>query len=364
VNTRGFLFFLLTLICHFNAKPQGFGIGGSFYHGFVIPHNTSMRYLVTGYSSGGGIDVVFRGKSEKPWQKDYKNPTFGLSANFFSWPSHHILGWALGIQPFVDFRLHQKRNRELILRHGTGIGYISAPFQRTENHKNNVMSSHLNGNVTFRLGERFYYGNGAFLEGGIHVTHFSNGAVRMPNLGINYISAYFSCVLGKNLKNNQPLLPDSSRPEIPKKSFWIFQGMVGLNEANPPGGKKHYPWNLSSVYLRNFSKNSSWFAGLELLNSPANIARLENDSVFISYGENFQAGIKGGYEQGVGNLGLYIEKGIYVIDKHRVNGLFFHRLGIRWYFSERFMCSFNLKSHWASADGMEIGFAYKLKAGK
>jgi hypothetical protein len=81
------------------------------------------------------------------------------------------------------------------------------------------------------------------------MTHFSNGAFKVPNLGINlpFVSVGF-----------QHFLPEKTYKIKPMEIFYAYKhwqpsvsGMLSFKETMPIGGKK-YPVYAGSISLRNY----------------------------------------------------------------------------------------------------------------
>jgi hypothetical protein len=56
--------------------------------------------------------------------------------------------------------------------------------------------------------------------------------------------------------------------------------------------------------------------------------------------------------------------GAYVKDRYQPDGPLYHRIGMRYQFSNGITANLVLKSHWAKADYVEWGIGYTFKHGK
>ncbi len=327
------------------------------HYGFIMPHHESMKYVITSHIPAAEFSVYKRTTGKKEWERSFHYPDKGLSAIYINLMNAAEAGNAFALAPYVNHPLCERGSFRLNLKTAIGIGVLTRHFDRLENHKNNIIGSALNGYVQLLLSGSFQTFKHGRTDAGIGFTHFSNGAYTMPNLGYNFVSVNLGYGLTRypQSKNTEPVSPPDK-----KIHFWLrFLG--GVNEAMPPGGKKYFPHLISFNAVKKLGHVSTLSLGLEVLNNPANIKKYEAEDIYITYGQNFQAGIKIGHEVTIGPTSLVVETGAYFYDPYAFNGLMFHRIGVHHQFNEKWTGLLTLRTHWARADNFEIGIGYKIK---
>ena len=202
------------------------------------------------------------------------------------------------------------------------------------------------------------------METGVGLTHLSNGAWAMPNLGINIISLNMGVQLHKHK------LPYTSRcttlqdtlPASEKKPHFTLIFAGGLNEVSPPNGKKFGAFSLNGTVWKNTSRKSRVGTGMDLFYGFANLAAAERDTVFNTSNKlnNVQVGVKLAYELVVSKFSFPAEMGGYVFSKTTSNGSFYHRLGVRYRMGKHLILRYTLFTHWFTAESLEFGIGYKF----
>ena len=165
--------------------PKKLFIGFCTHYGFIIEHRANMDYLIKKHVPAGELNFTLQTNGEKHWEQVYKNPEKGVGIYFADLGNPQQLGQAIGFFSFINFSLNPDRKFNLYFRSGNGIGIITKPYSRINNHKNNVNGSFINAFVNLRLSSVFFPCRNLRLETGIGLTHLSNANWSLPNLGIN-----------------------------------------------------------------------------------------------------------------------------------------------------------------------------------
>lgn len=331
------------------------------HYGFILPlYTSSMDILIKGHVPAFEVDYVNKPVSQDNWLNAYHCPETGIA--FFSAYLNNPaqLGIMYGAYPFINFHLKKSYNEGLNLRVGIGLGYMPVIFNAFDNHKNDVIGSHLNAMVNFRLNYHFYLSDDIRLETGLGLTHCSNGAFQTPNLGINLITANTGlsyCISGAKKCTERPFIDTAKTKKIENDFF----AAIGGSEVEPPGGERYLDITLSYIAFKRVSSKSKLGLGIDIMDNQANTERLKVDSVFLKNNLSItQFGLKAAYELTLGNLSLPIEMGGYLYTKYTGNGYVYNRIGIRYYAGKHFIANLTLLTHYAKADFIEWGIGYKL----
>lgn len=340
-------------------------IGACAHYGFIIPHHYNMQYLIKQHVPSGELNFILQTNGEKHWERVYKNPEKGFGIYFSHLGNPEQLGYAMGIFPFVNFPLNPTRKFKLYIRSSDGIGFITKPYDRTNNHKNNVIGSHINGFVNLRLSSVFFPWKNVRMETGIGLTHLSNAARTLPNLGVNIASLNLGISFVKReVENKKQDGIEKHEPVIPiQKYFFTVIAAGGMNQISPPGSEKKYA--SYTVYIsewKTVSEKSRFCVGADGFYNTANLAAAERDTIFDTSNKlnNLQAGVRFGYELVIGKIALPLEMGAYLFTKTTSNGPLYHRIGIRYYVNKHLIVNYSLKTHWVTAENLEFGLGYRF----
>lgn len=335
------------------------------HYGFIVAHNRNMEYLIKRHTPAGEITLVQSTHGEKQWERVYKNPEkgIGIFAAYLGNPQQ--LGNAAGIFPFVNFPLNPGRKPNLYIRAGYGLGFITNPYDRILNPKNNVNGTYINEFVYLRLNSVFSFSKKLRMETGLGLTHLSNGNWAQPNLGINIatLSVGVSMHDYKKISYKYDPAVDTVPTKFSRKAFATTIFTAGLNELNQRNGKKYGTYSLSFTGWKPVSPKSRWGGGLDFFYDFGNIARAEQGSSYYTSKNdlsNIQAGVRLGYEMVVGKFALPIEMGAFYFTKSTANGPLYHRVGLRCYLTKHLILAYTLKTHWATAENIEFGVGYRF----
>ena len=298
---KAMLTLVLLLLFLFSGKAQdslrkNFIISAQGHYGFIISHHGNIVHLIKGHIYGGELNYLFRTSGKQCWQPIYNYPEFGVCAVHLYLGNPSVLGNLDAIYPYANIRLNKSsRKFHLNLRLGFGVAYISKPFDRITNHKNNVIGSHYNGFVNLRLSSSYMLTNAWRLDAGVGLSHASNGAIATPNLGLNMATINLGVGYVFGNKNLQ-MKCDSVMPPAPKKWHPSLIAVAGLKEMEHPDGPKYFAYGLILNFYHTHSYKTKFGGGIEVAYNSATKPELLDDSlVGIKTRDVIQAGAKISY---------------------------------------------------------------------
>lgn len=334
-----------------------YGIGINFHYGFISPHKPLVNEIIKGHTQITELSFFRNTSGTENWEQYYNYPQIGITALFVNTGNRESLGNGYGVFPFINFPLNKKRIK-WNLKFGFGVGYIEKPFDRVDNYKNLAIGSNFNALIylnnvwSLKLTDRIDYNLG------ISLTHFSNGSLKRPNLGINL----FSINSGINY-NFGKIVFKEPRNIVDREKSWnkylVYNS--GFKEIDPIGGKKYWINSLSGQLIKNTSNKSSFGFGLDgFYNTSLNVLinRLQNEDK----GEagNFRFGISGIYGLTFNKVSMLFQTGWYLYSPYNGNGNLYTRLSTRYFVTDKIYLNAALKTHYAVADFIEYGIGIKL----
>lgn len=337
--------------------PKKIFINAAGHYGFIIAHRKSMANLIKSHIPAAELNFTILTNGEKTWERLYCFPEKGISVMYAYLGNPKHLGNAFGIFPFVNFPINPKGKFKLFIRAGDGIGVITKPYDRLTNHKNHIIGSRINAFINIRLNSVFFPVRKIRMETGIGLTHLSNGSWAKPNLGVNIATINIGIgFMASEIKN---LLTEKIKKDrfLSPRRFFTVIAAGGPNESGRPDGEQYAGFSVYAAWWKSVSPQSRFCIGPDLFYEFANLAEAEYDTLFDTSNplNNFQFGIRSGYELSVGKIGLPLEMGLYLFNKHPFDGPVYHRIGIRYYANKRLIFNYSLKTHWATAELFEFG---------
>ncbi len=252
------VFWFQTLLLAQASKPE-------FYFNIqlakLMKHSDKFKFEPSGNSFFYSAAYQIQTSGAKPWHRHFNFPAYGIEAKYVDLGSpEQVLGQAVGLNPFLDFKVGRKPRSEISLGFGFGIAYVFKPYEIKTNPLQVNIGSKLNNLVSLRFQYELDIYKKQRLQLGVGILHLSNGSFKSPNLGLNY---YLASV-GYKLVSNDELkqLSDYTR-EASSWSFSLGTG-IGWKEVKVVGGPKFPIYNLSGDVAYHFNDFQSIHGGVDL----------------------------------------------------------------------------------------------------
>jgi hypothetical protein len=277
-----------------------------------------------------------------------------------------MLGKAGALFPYIDFPLISGERASLAFRAGSGFGWVEKPFDRLENPKNIAIGSRSNITFSFMLHGKFDLPGRWGVSAGLSFDHFSNMAVRMPNLGINLPSAQFGIYrgVGKARGLDEGVKSEEKDPfeDMTGKLRGSVIGGAGVKGVAPPDGRLFPAVSFMGSLGQRVTAKSMLGGGMDLeWNASLREVIVDDggDSEELPLTHEGRVGLKAAYTLVIDRLRLIGQWGVYLHNAHETEGPFYHRFGVR-YDIDRWIINGTLKTHFAKADHFEFGLGYRF----
>ncbi len=349
------LFFLVISLFSGAQSKREWGIEARYKSGFLAAHRGVMGHLPSEHAFAGELTWFHQTKGRKQWHAACAYPTTGFTLFGGTVGNLEVLGSYWGAYGFIEFPFFKSGKYQFAGKLGSGLGYTTRTFNYEDNPKNVAMSTPLNALICIGVKSSFSFRRNT-LTLGLDMTHFSNGAFKVPNLGVNvpYVSLGFGRVI--RMKQADSLIIQNDLPF--RRWLLNFTGIFSAKEMFPTGGKK-YPVYAMSASLRWFSKPKVGMEyGLDLISKQAILAY--RPEIEKTQWDIFQVGLYGAYLLPLDRFHFALGMGVYLKDKYQPEDFMYHRIGMRYYFKNGVNLNLCLKSHWARADYVEWGVGYTI----
>ncbi|UPT66933.1 MAG: acyloxyacyl hydrolase [Sphingobacteriales bacterium JAD_PAG50586_3] len=366
------LLFILFVITGFGANAQmldstrnkafdNLQLEAKWFGGFLWAHSPTVMYLQRAHTQAAELTVSKPVSGLKPWHLFYKNSVVGVSLIHYRLGYNDVLGNATGLYTFNRFNLVGNRGTHLRFGMGVGVGYLSKVFNKDDNHKNVTIGSHINALVNFQLLFEQCLTPRLFFNAGVGITHFSNGAFKTPNLGLN-LPAVTAGLLYRF--QPAPVVNRYQRNEFDINKQLIFSviATIGRKQIYPPDG---YSYMVNGLMF-NITKQVGYKSGLTLTIEAFNdrsiraLMNYTDPNVNPKYFQTVRPGIAFGYDVWLGKLSFLFQAGVYPYTYYKGDGRIYSRLALRYSLPYGLLANFSLKSHFAKADCFEFGIGYTL----
>jgi hypothetical protein len=307
------------------------------------------------------IQLGWRHLESTPYNYLYRYPVLGLGFNATITHSSEI-GRPLALYGFMEipFSISARQNR---VRFGyftqLGIGFNLKPFDALRNPVNQYIGSKVNSYVHLGLNSIFRISDRMDLQTSIGLKHFSNGATKRPNSGINL----FPFNLGIQFKPGvvQPFL--SSRLELeekPNRGFWNFMLYAGLKNYEI-GEREFFRGGFGLAYVLESGYKYRYGLGLDFFWAQG--MRLRYQDLNVSFLDQTSLAIVGTWEwQLTEKLFVPIGFGTYLYRNELNQELtwYYERLGVRYRLDNQMVVGAQIKAHGVKADFFEFTLGFTL----
>lgn len=335
---------------------QPWVVGAGAAYGFLWPHRPSSWVLVEGHAAAVEIFAERQVSGAQHWHHDYRMPSYGVGFLYTNMANPERIGNTVRLIPYLYLPFTRGERSSFGMRLGWGLGYVSKPYHRLDNNKQIAIGSRVN--IAIQIMPQYRYSAGRWTAvAGIGIDHWSNGSFQLPNLGLNYLSG--NLALGYALSEGAPQAAE--RPvedtNASRREFSVIAA-AGMNETGRPLNGRHSAYSLSAQAQWRVSAKSSFNAGADLFNK-GSLVDMHPSLSGSSRLALTQAGVHGGYALGFGKGELFLHMGAYVYSPKPDDAPFYHRMGMRYRTGKHLIWNVSLKSHYASADHVELGVGYR-----
>jgi len=350
-----FICFILSQVSEVKGQNGGFNsIGINVYPGYLVGHRDDAKNLeshIMGYELS-----LLQKNITSTWASLYNRPEIGCGLMFMNLGQPELTGNIFAIMPSITTTIGHLGKTDIRFKAGSGLGYLTKKFDAYTNRRNQAIGSHLNGAMQlFILLERLPSSGGAF-NGGIGITHFSNGSFRVPNLGVNMPSLFFGYSLASV---NRRSIHTVDTFEFRK---WQTSFAYAFKERTLTRPKGFHIFNAEVVHLTRRSMKADWRQGMDIYT--------DKTHHYLDYpGESLkglnplemtEVGIFVGHQWLLSKVHFKADVGIYLYKPSQNKFITYQRMGFNYHFHRHFYATANLKTHFGIADHFTWGIGYRL----
>ncbi len=340
-------------------------IGLKYHHGILINHTpkrTNIEGLALSPLDALEADFQFKTNGRKAWHQSLGYPVWGITSRFYGIHdkvfNDTLTQWGKGVAllAYLNARIIHAKWVEVSLRIGTGIGGFTKNYDAESNPTNLFLSAPVNGSMNAAIETVFKLSTHWYLNAGLTFAHFSNGRLKMPNLGVNLLSPSLGVYYKPFVNLEKVLIPDSLRPVYKKHNLILTFG-VGAKLLSDLGTKYYPAYALSLHYGYNVARVSRILIGVDGFMDKS---LLVTDEDGVNGADIRRLGLFAGHELLLDKLGVVLGAGRYVYDKTKHDANVYIKGGLRYHFCKHILVGMYLKTHYGQADCLEWTLGAKI----
>lgn len=320
-------------------------------YGAIWAHNPPVYHLAQSHPWQISVEYL-RHLPKKEWSRVYRYPYFGTALQYVHYRSPELGSSIAGIV-FLEPKIYNRFRYRI----GTGLVFNTKPFNLESNQTNNMLGGRLA--LVMHIQVNYYQtiGTRQYVRLGMGLTHFSNGAFKQPNSGINnFFIGVAWCYSSASARRESALKTEDTT--FRRGFSGIISGSFSVVEKFPVNGPKYPVYHASGRAQYRIGRKSSLGVGLDYIRNMAIAQKLKEEPQLGT--EIGRVGFVFGHEMHISKVSMLTELGIYIRKKQSLDPGFYHRIGLRYSLSEHIFAGMYLKTHKARAECIEWSLGARL----
>lgn len=361
---------ILLLFFYFSvAQGQHLFVGEiNYFSGKGIAHTPEFSPEIRGWTNAIGCTLAKQSDGTKAWQKRWKLPDYGVGFLYQSNASKYALGSTYAFFLFSQFPLMKKEKFSISSKISYGMAYVSK-HNSAENEINNAIGTPFNVFAGVDFIAEIKVCKHLAINVGLGFNHFSNGAFKKPNLGLNTPLG----IVGLKYRASQLTYIKSNKKELEKPikmNEYISKFGMGVGQIGGKGTPQYPIYIFSFGYGRYTSIANKIIMGLqfELDEKVAkNMVQKANDTI-SKFAKPFTSSLYFANEMLLGHFALHFEAGLYLWHPHWTANPIYFKVGPYFYAPEfgkktksQFFVGTYVKTHFGTAQfiGADLGIVFR-----
>ena len=364
------LLFGIAVRCAAQTNSKNYEIEARAHYGYMYfqndeSHSALGRY--SGHTPSFELSLHRNTYGMHRWEVLHNYPAIGLTFYYSGLNGSQYcdeLGSVFALYPFINFPINTSLDSKITFKLGVGLSYLTKKFEPTENFHNYAIGSHVNAaiNLSFEYRQRFT--DRLYWVNSFGLTHFSNGATRTPNMGINIFSlaSGFSWYL-KDPKEHldKRLRPKNYLFEFDGKKFLVsdIQYTLGFKDMSQQYASHDYFFihDIAGNVMFQISERDRLGIGVEYVID--NSGKIAHRNDYPHPGWTNEIGILLSYEMMLDRISFMFNVGLRNNKALPANAfLFYQKLGLRYYINDNIFANLSFTTYDIKADFISIGFGY------
>ncbi len=327
------------------------------YYGVIFPHHKSFYYFLNGRVPAFELNVLKQTDMRDIWAKSHKFPRYGVSLFYTDFQNKAILGQAFAVAVYIKHPIFSRKFFALNYTLAAGPAFLNKPFDSQTNPYNVAIGSHFNAFIKPTFEAELKFGKTRFAVG-TSLTHFSNGALKKPNSGINHVGIYVG--VSHQICNKTEIDSAQISKKFQPANVYSLTFSGGAHQ-NILGGRMYPVASFVLDYERRTSIRRGFGFGLDNFYDSVNAEILPIDTIFGSTkGTPYYAGAHLTYNVYFGRMSVTYQVGGLFYGFPTQGEYIFSRFGLRYSILDRLYASVTLKNYFGVADFIEWGLGYRL----
>lgn len=209
-------------------KRTSYFLRASFHNGSVWAHSKRVEYSANAPVLGFEIELLRQRLDNLDAHYNTKGFVTGFGLNFFN-INNPVVKNNVNAFYTIESNILKTQKVNLAIKACGGLNFISSPYDSINNQINWSYSSYVNAFLALGLVANYQFKNNQSIGARLAFNHFSNGAIKDPNLGVNFFTGALSYQfkIADNVKRplnlKRRLKPFEGRPNLQFTAFATYK---------------------------------------------------------------------------------------------------------------------------------------------
>lgn len=326
--------------------------------GTILVHSGNVENTRGARPKGLQIDYAWQRTDSQAYRKFFGLPTQGVSFIAYNF-DNHVLGHGYNLIYFIEPEIRFSAYTGVSFRAAIGASYLTNPHRPASNPDNNSYSTHLIGYLGLSVQPYVQISRAVQMSLGASYRHVSNGGIKLPNKGVNWVTAEISAYyyVGSKL-NIQPILIRYKLETWKKQNRFDLHLFGSLRSIINETDRKYGIYGLGLTQAFQTGKTHALTLGAEAYNDIS--AAIQMRQVGLKGRKTVRSGVLLGHEFLWGKYRFTQQVGLYLFDQTPYYPGWYHRWGILYTLNKHWSVGVVVKAHRHIAAFPDVRMVYSL----
>jgi lipid A 3-O-deacylase PagL len=336
--------FFLFLSNSIFSQTNTISLGLKTNYGFIIPHSESIKSISDANPWTIELDFSRLKTDDKTYQQCACYPKSGFVLSYINFDNPEIIGHGITLVPFIEPFFGDYKKLLFSLRAGSGIVYLSNPYDSISNPQNFFYSTHLSFVLIMNFRLNYFISDNININLSANYHHISNGGIKTPNKGINFPMAS----IGVNYIINPVSFGNDKKvpfQEIHQKRNYFIPSIFYTQKEIGEDGRIYPLYGVDIFYKRIIGRVSTVNLGGEFVVDRSVKRRIELDTTG-DFGSDYKYfALETGHTFLMGKFWFSTDLGLYLYKNHTTKDQWFQRYCLNYIFNKKYHVGVSLKAH-------------------
>ena len=316
--------------------------------------------------SATDLRIGWQTKGDKAWHHAHNLPYYGIGIHNIVFANEEEIGYPAALYFFFGAPFSRNRKSSFDYEFGFGLSHNWEPYDDLDNPFNVAIGSYRNAYIDAKVKYVRYLGNRVSLDAGIRVTHFSNGAMRFPNAGINLFAPFLG--LRYNLITIDPVPKEQLKiqkvEQTEEFNIIVASGKRSVKHTLTPNHHMVSLINMSFEYLKPAGSIFKYGVGFDIgLDQNRGLTVEDNYIDLASKDKQIFSAVSAIGQFRANRLAVQAGIGYEIFSDRKIkfSNDFYQRLGLRFYVHKNLFAGIAIKAKgFNTADYIEWSLGYSI----